>query len=44
MLNNTSKKFLLGFLGIITVGVLIWIGGAYLNHEARQERAALKYF
>jgi len=44
MLNNTSKKLLLGFLGIITVGAIIWIGSTYFNPEARQERTALKYF
>ena len=44
MLNGTSKRFLLGFLGIIVVGLLVWVGVAYLNPEGRQERAAIEYF
>lgn len=44
MLNHTSKKFLLGFGGIVLVAVAIWIGGTYLNPEVREKRALIKYF
>ncbi|MBI2109525.1 MAG: hypothetical protein HYT93_05185 [Parcubacteria group bacterium] len=44
MLNRTSKKFLLGFLGIVLVALLVWAWGAYLNPEVREKRALIKYF
>ncbi len=44
MLNNTSKKFLFGFLGIMFVALLVWVGGTYLNPEVREKRALIKYF
>ena len=44
MLNQTSKKMALWFLGIIGVGVVVWLGALYLNPEERAKRDALKYF
>jgi len=44
MLNHTSKKFLLGFLGILVITLLVWSWGAYFNPEVREKRADIKYF
>ena len=44
MLNNTSKKFLLGFLGILLLALAVWSWGAYLNPDVREKRALVKYF
>ena len=44
MLNHTSKKFLLGFLGILVIALAIWSWGAYFNPEVREKRALIKYF
>lgn len=46
MFNQTSKKFIGGFVGIIVLGLLVWYASAYLSPEARQarqEREALQY-
>ena len=44
MLNNTSKKFLLGFFGILLLTLAVWSWGAYFNPEVREKRALIKYF
>jgi len=44
MFNQTSKKMALWFLGIIGVGVVVWLGALYLNPEEQAKRDALKYF
>ncbi|MDP3726134.1 MAG: hypothetical protein Q8R36_02965 [bacterium] len=44
MFNTISKKFLLGFVGIIVVGVAVWVWGMYLNPEVREKRVLLDYF
>lgn len=44
MVNNTSKKFLLGFGGIIIVGLFVWVWGTYANPEVREKRALIEYF
>ena len=44
MLNNTSKKFLFGFLVILLLALAVWSWGAYLNPDVREKRALVKYF
>lgn len=44
MINQSSKKFLLWFVGIIVVALIVWIGGTYFNPKTQEKRALLKYF
>lgn len=44
MINETSKKLALWFLGIVGVGVLVWFIAMYMDPEARAKRDVLKYF
>ncbi|MBI2047684.1 MAG: hypothetical protein HYT27_00950 [Parcubacteria group bacterium] len=44
MPNHTSKKFLLGFLGILFLAFIVWSWGAYFNPDVREKRALIKYF